>query len=100
MNEEIRLNEAGAADASAKMSTQEQHLRTANESLGKAVEALSSAGKGATADAAANMLTTLGVMGQMLFESSGTHVSMFNAAVSAIVEADLMAASMGGGFGV
>ena len=96
MSDEIKLNEAGAADASAKMSTQQQHLQAANESLAKAADALASAGQGATADAADN-----GMMGRILFDTSGAHLSAFDAAAVALSEADEIAASsMWGGDGV
>ena len=101
MSEEIKLDESGAADASAKMSTQQQHLQAANESLAKAAEALASAGQGATADAADNTMAMLEVMGRLLFDTSGTHLSMFDAAAVALSEADEIAASsMWGGDGV
>lgn len=101
MSDEIKLNEAGAADASAKMSTQQQHLQAANESLAKAADALASAGQGATADAADNAMAMLGMMGRILFDTSGAHLSMFDAAAVALSEADEIAASsMWGGDGV
>ena len=101
MSEEIKLDESGAADASAKMSTQQQHLQAANESLAKAAEALASAGQGATADAADNTMAMLGVMGRLLFDTSGAHLSMFDAAAVALGVADEIAASsMWGGDGV
>lgn len=62
---------------------------------------MASAGQGATADAADNAMAMLGMMGRILFDTSGAHLSVFDAAAVALSEADEIAASsMWGGDGV